>query len=639
VQVETYSDLIIEAFVRPIRNVAVIDDEYPTLNGFLNVEINKGRGFTVIPKLIEPEAKQLKVENIERLHGITQMCQKTHKWSVSVYDGKSPKFGFKKDDHEECLNHSDLLILDYHLDGDTADIGGVRARNILNSLSQNNHFNLVIVHTKGDGEDIESVYNDILEDLLKIENHNFHTNAGTDDTIEDWLGEHDPNGTTITVVNDTLEIKELIKVLTSDALNTNILHPKHPFKYANVDIKALVEGTGLSQAEVVKWLVLKELKKHRGLQTGYSNSNLDWSYENDGNFIATGRVFITVVKKEANEAPELLYDKLCFALTKQDATPMYLLMAKMRYELDEKGLAQASDIINNRYAQAGWLFTLLDKSNIDPTQHEKAIDLHWEQLSTSSKGELVSFSERVIKSLKTATPENRDIVKNFFSECIGNKDLALGNLNAYSCSRSVSNYHLTTGTILEAENGELWVCLSPACDLVPMQRQNDWEERIGLNHIAFKAIKLHKDDSQLSKANSKANDNEYVFLNIDGKLTFYKFSNGNPQWETFYAHDLGVFNSEGEVKEINVNCLRIEVPNQAEETVEIVAEEVVKDVALVAVDEVVESVTPEMPALKVVELKMKVIAELRYEYALNFLHKFGANQTRVGLGFADKLWL
>jgi hypothetical protein len=614
VQVETYSDLIIEAFIRPIRSVAVIDDEYPTLNSFLNVEINKDRGFTVIPKLVEPEAKQLKIENIERLNGITKMCEKTHKWSVSVYDGKSPKFGSHQDDHKECLNHSDLLILDYHLDGDKANVGGVRARNILNSLSQNNHFNLIIVHTKGDGNDIESVYNDILEDLLQIEKHNFSIDDDTDETIENWLDANDSEGTAITVVKDTLDIKDLIRVLTCKVLKTNVRNPKHPFNYAQVDIKALVDGTGLSQAEVVSWLILKELKKHEELQTGHSN--LDWGYDPDDNFIATGRIFITVVKKEANEAAELLYDKLCSALAKQDATPMYLLMAKMRYELDEKGLAQASDIINNRYAQAGWLFNLLDKSDNDPTQHEKAIDLHWEQLSTSSKGELVRFSKRVINSLKTATQVNRDIVKNFFRECINEKDLALGNLNAYSCSRSVSNYHLTTGTILETENDELWVCLSPACDLVPKQRQSDWEHRIGLNHIAFKAIKLHKDDSQLSTANSKANDNEYVFLNIDGKLNFYKFSDGNPQWETFYAHDLGVFNSEGEVKEISVNCLRIEASNEG-----------------------ADGEAEEIPALKVVELNMKVIAELRYEYALNFLHKFGANQTRVGLGFADKLWL
>lgn len=620
---ETYSDLIIEAFVNPIRSVAIVDDEYPTLNSFLNIELNRTRNFGVLAIADEPKSEQLKIENIERLNSIIQMCQQKYKWSMSVYDGKTPKFGIDQQAHEVSLNHSDLLILDYHLDGDKADTGGDRARNILKNLSQNNHFNLVIVHTKGDGHSIESVYNDILIDLCKIEHHQFNITEGTSDTIEDWLDESDPNGNIITVVNDSLDIKDLIRVLTCKVLKTNIRHPEHPFNYANTDIKSIVNGTGLEQSEVVSWLILKELAKHQDLQTGNSNEHLDWHYEEGVNFIANGRLFITVIKKEVDEAAELLYEKLCSALTKQNATPMYLLMAKMRYELDERGLEQATDIINNRYAQAGWLFNLLDKSDEDSTQHEKAIDLHWEQLSTSSKGQLVDFSERMIKSLKSVTPNKRNIVKGFFRECVNDSNLALGHLNAYSCSKSVSNYHLTTGTILETENGELWVSLSPACDLVPKQRQSDWASRIGLNHIAFKAIKLHKDNSQISTANSKANDNEYIFLNIEGKLNHYKFSDGNPQWETFYAHDLGVFNSEGEIKQINVNCLRVEVIDEPD------TENLEVGVAMLQ---------PQKPILKVVELKMKVIAELRYEYALNFLQKFGSNQTRVGLGFTDKLW-
>ena len=38
-------------------------------------------------------------------------------------------------------------------------------------------------------------------------------------------------------------------------------------------------------------------------------------------------------------------------------------------------------------------------------------------------------------------------------------------------------------------------------------------------------------------------------MNIAGELNFYKFSDGTPQWKTFYAQDLGVFNSKGEVDE------------------------------------------------------------------------------------------
>ncbi|WP_143144657.1 hypothetical protein [Moritella viscosa] len=155
-------------------------------------------------------------------------------------------------------------------------------------------------------------------------------------------------------------------------------------------------------------------------------------------------------------------------------------------------------------------------------------------MSSSSKTQLVKFSERLVTSLQSIGLNNRDLVKSFFQECIKDKNVALGHLNAYSCSRPISNYHLTTGTILKIGDDELWVCLSPACDLVPEQRLSDWQDRIGLKYLTFKAIKLFIGDSTLSTANSKANDNEYIFLNIEGELKHYHFANGNPQWETFY---------------------------------------------------------------------------------------------------------
>ncbi|OXX40323.1 hypothetical protein B9J93_22465, partial [Vibrio sp. V17_P4S1T151] len=35
------------------------------------------------------------------------------------------------------------------------------------------------------------------------------------------------------------------------------------------------------------------------------------------------------------------------------------------------------------------------------------------------------------------------------------------------------------------------------------------------------------------------------------------------------------------------------------------------------------------------ELLATPVSELRYEYALNLLQKFGSNQSRVGLGFTE----
>ncbi|MFT5727675.1 MAG: hypothetical protein ACI8PB_001813 [Desulforhopalus sp.] len=102
---------------------------YPTLNGFLDDNLKDS---------------QKKVANRDRLKKIISMCHTDHNWSVDVYDGQTPKLG-DGTEYSPHIHHSDLIILDYHLDG-TPDVDdGKRARNIVNQLAVNNHFNLVVM--------------------------------------------------------------------------------------------------------------------------------------------------------------------------------------------------------------------------------------------------------------------------------------------------------------------------------------------------------------------------------------------------------------------------------------------------------------------------------------------------------------
>ncbi len=73
-------------------------------------------------------------------------------------------------------------------------------------------------------------------------------------------------------------------------------------------------------------------------------------------------------------------------------------------------------------------------------------------------------------------------------------------------------------------------------------------------------------------------------------------------WDTFFANDQGRFSDSNE---IGLACVR-----EFEES------------------------------LQLVSLDTEIVAELRYEYALNLLQRLGANQTRVGLDFVqkDNLW-
>ncbi|MER8314678.1 hypothetical protein ABS246_19290, partial [Acinetobacter baumannii] len=90
---------------------------------------------------------------------------------------------------------------------------------------------------------------------------------------------------------------------------------------------------------------------------------------------------------------EEIYKKLIDTLVKLDPSPMHLLIAKIRHHMDEIGLEQANLITQNKLAQAGWLYSLLLNSKNNELEHDKAIDIHWEQLGRASKTDLREFSK------------------------------------------------------------------------------------------------------------------------------------------------------------------------------------------------------------------------------------------------------
>ena len=146
-----------KAFIDPIRTVTIIDDEYPTID-----------------ELISPEKTEFEPDNLARLQEIIKISRsEQYNWLLDVYNGKEQKV--KKGLVTTRLHHSDLLILDYHLDGE--DSGYCRKSiEIIKSLSVNRHFNIVAVHTKGyTGE--KGTVQDVLIDIVCL----LYTSDAADD--------------------------------------------------------------------------------------------------------------------------------------------------------------------------------------------------------------------------------------------------------------------------------------------------------------------------------------------------------------------------------------------------------------------------------------------------------------------------
>lgn len=585
-----YRDLIKEVYIDPIRTVVVIDDEFPSLDGLIAEKWygEKERGGTE--------------ENAEKVRNILKACRhKDRRWLVDVHDGKTISTN-----DDQCiashLHQSDLMILDYHLDGNEGN--GDKAISILRELAANDHFNMVIIYTKGYGVDAGELDRVIREIALGLTSNNSDLVLSTEglnnvtDYIEEW--EVEEEGITdklkakigenaYLVVNHQIDIDwEKIKDM-PEFQEAVFLFNSNSNKPSKLKLSLLLH-----------WLVQEQQKK---LVSKLSPSNLGHvafcPSENGINWIRTSRLFITVIHKEQNN-PHSLPDKLIEALNHWCPRPHRLLMTKMRAALDTRGTLAEQEILENSSLQVAWFDELLiDDASQRKLNVNKTIERHWEGLGNSVQNEVAHFASKMtdylyglgsVKAYETHCPDggsNRD------------RTQILAAANCYHCTKVVEGNHLTTGHVLEIDT-EYWLCLSPACDLVPGQEKKDWSINLKPN-MPFKAVRLHE-GSKIDKALQSVNNGNHLFLKIDSEIKAFNFLpddsvSSTPRWEQMFAINQGIFIDETNSLEIHRIC------------------------------------TDKEQQLIITKHSSKVVAHLRYEYALNLLQRLAVSFSRVGLDF------
>ncbi len=576
-----YGDFISQAYIDPIRTVVVVDDDFPTLDTLLAEGKNsKGVAATeMVKKLIE-------------------MCRNRDRpWLVDVHDGKNLETEEEKAATSH-LQHTDLLILDYHLDP-SRPTDGSRAIDILRQITQNDHFNLVIVYTAGDeqaGGVIDKVVREIVIGLSSFSSHFQLEGAGLDNAkhvIEKWMDDDDEIEEKIL---DSVDENVFLRVSQQDDMTWNRIYDLSEL----AETKNLIEEGGkVSQWKpVVRWALHNRQEK---LIDKYAETDLGllrFDTENtEVNWIRTERLFITVVSK-SNE-PSTLPDKLLEALKLWKPRPHRLLMTKMRTELDERGVLAEAEVLANKQLQAGWLEEFLAEDEAERAwKINTNLERHWESLGSVVRENLSSFSSALASHLlEMGQQEAIDCYSPIPPAEHRNEITA--EQNRYACSKPVEGTHLITGHILHVPNDqqdEFWVCLSPACDLVPGQKKG-WHKRLG-DHLPFLAVELHACNTE--KALETASDGNFLFLEVDGESKEFSFtpvvknSESNPKWEQMFASNLGRFS-----KKFSLPIRRISGKT----------------------------------GLKNKKFDAVVVAQLRYEYALNLLQRLGGNLSRVGLDF------
>ncbi len=612
-----FSDLVREAFIEPLRSVLIVDDQYPTWEEILNNSLDR--------ELKESGVAQTSTKKdwMTAPHGpldvINQFRKRNPGFIIDIHDA------ITKDDPEktkllenpiELANHlyqSDLLVLDYNLEGNNSGLRGEKARKIIQSVLLNKHFNLIVVHTGED--DLDEVFFDSLLSLMQSCTSKF------DKKLQSKLEQLDTKLDELEL-DECFDRKDLPKYFDA-ATYIAIRSPNYPLEKVTRDYMKSIgvlhtlsdwgKSLGLIGEELKNFLFwsIREFEKRKlQLFSKQSFDGLKWHNGSSCKWLRTVRGFVTFVSKGTED----LLGKLQMALENWQPTPSRLLSAKYRHQLSSIGV-EAEDR------------TLL-KSHVYAHLYKeiRGVDLGDESKEISNKMRAIKLKEHVLRQSESISSHIEDEIVRFgdkivsvdvdgacnFSSHYGvdlsipkEAKLAIIHYNSYISTLPLKNEieQLDSGHIFEL-NSEWWVCATPACDLQPRQNSIAF---VGdsQNFKPFTALLLKKvdiDDLTSDHITSGAycfvenKPGEIISLGLRTPVKNEKPVNEKVTWRMFLAADNGV---------IIKNVLNVLVPKL------------------------------DANGLVTTPAKGLVTAKLRYEYALNYINKVGGSVSRIGLGYAS----
>lgn len=578
-----YSTFIEEAFIKPIRSVLIVDDDYPTFDEMLDAQIQRDNG--------EEPARQKEWYNdpsrIKKVIGSFRTPKRP--LLVDVHDGTNVSVGTEVRIASH-LHQSDLLVLDYQLDR-TRPGDGSTAISIVRSLMSNDHFNLVVIHTS---EGLEGVFRETLLALMS--------------PILQPLTEDEREKVEGLLFDAESEKEGVVERLRGTVGTDQYLHARrHASSYLRTMGKAQQPYSGFREESaefnwetedrklVLRYLLLKAEAALRPKFNPEGTSSLIW---NDGavKYIAADSVFVAFSSKGDDDD---LLAELLEALNAWAPEPSRLFLAKMRAEMDEFGVMAQRGVLESRHALAHWYRRLLEaKGAARRWLVAESVTRHSEQLMGGLLPRVENFASRLVEA-EASSGAAIELSKEHFDVDLADAQEQIKSVrehNAYVSSKSPDGWHLTTGHIFKVAD-DYWVCVSPACDTVPAQLSSVRITAFG-ERLPFMAVKLHPvgDAKQIKDVQT----NRYVFARLGGGVKAFCFNEPSsdmsaPAWHTLFADKRGQF-SEGFSFKVFI---------------------------------------PEKGRRGMVQRRhaASVVAQLRYEYALNLVQRLGGTLTRIGLDY------
>jgi hypothetical protein len=613
----TFSELVREAFIDPLRSVLIIDDEYPTWEEILNSHMSKDVQNVALEE--RSSQKPWRREPNSPLGVIKEFRSRKPGFVIDIHDALATSSTSTKHDGDNLetagdladhLHQSDLLVLDYNLEGDKSGLGGKKAREILQYVLTNNHFNLIIVHT---GEDNLT---DVMSECLIALMHSCTSELRDEDRAKlDELDEkicdlEDAEEFDRSQIKDVFTVDSYLearRIGTTNAVR-RFMNPSGPFSRLN----ELGRGLGLPNRCLKTFFLwaIKEFEKARlgDFSRTKTPDGLVWNIETGTKWMRTTRGFVSFVKK----GPDDLLEELQNGLENWKPTPSRLLSAKFRHVINSSGVEAEDRSLLKNYVFAHFYKSICAPAPAGMSEVQAELSRAFklkdhvarqsESISLWIEDQIVEFGERII--------EADNVGDNDFAAHYGidlNKEseekTAVAQYNNYVSTLPLKNGgdQLDSGHVFKL-GGDWWVCATPACDLQPGQTSIAFKGASDdlRPFTALKLVKIKPEDFEKEHINSGS----YCFVEEEGKIVGLglrslreeeKPATQKVTWRTFVAKDGGLISGRSfKVFQLELGANEINT----------------------------------------IEAKATLVAKLRYQYALNYIQRVGTSVSRIGLDYA-----
>ena len=583
-----YEKLINKAFIDPIRSVLIIDDEYPTWK-------------KIFENSSSPETPPSK-----KVYDTIKAFRNEHPFMIVDIDDGGNLSTSNASNLAKHFTQSDLVVLDYEIDK-TSKKSEIFTKKIMN----NDQFNLIIIHTQESQLRIpfEAIIQQLLCPMVRYRSAMLKIKSfSKDPDHENMLGECKKSVT----IDAYLKYRKYSSLKYKEYSPWDVAYEKA--QNGELVFAQIMEIINKAKAplcqhksDILYWS-MREFEEERKF-TGKKDAQVTWSLDKPY-WIRTNRGFITFASKKKDTD---LIGVLREALHSWGPKPTRLLSTKLRNEIAKKGVIAEDVALSNNNVQGRFFKHLQDQTE---SKHvlESYMHRHFESLFQEISEDVQCFSKGVLdatqngqlKKWYSVEDEDKDEDKDKDKEALMK---ATHEYNAHISCINPKAPHLMTGhifTIPEKTRGnkeEHWICLSPACDLVPGQSAKGIDCASGILR-PFIAAKLEPKEinNKPKDTEKKINSGNFIFVPNNSTKTFYIYPNSSsnqinpqPEWRLFVAKDDGKL-----LTGLKFSLFRL---------------------------------NGKTDELKPILCEATIIARLRSEYAINLAQKLGANMTRVGLEY------